>query len=54
MITVLDQQAVSTTVAIHEPFAAHDQWTSLSDLGDQFCRRDRKLRVIGKLEKLLV
>ena len=28
---------VSTTVATHEPFATHNQWTSLSDLGDQFC-----------------
>ena len=26
-----------STVAIHEPFATHNQWTSLSDLGDQFC-----------------
>ena len=26
-----------STVAILEPFATHHQWTSLSDLGDQFC-----------------
>ena len=30
---------VSTTVAIHQPFSAHNQWTSLSELGDQFCLR---------------
>ena len=26
-----------TTVAIHKPFATHNQWTGLSDLRDQFC-----------------
>ena len=28
-----------STVAIHEPFAIHSQWTSLSNIGDEFCLR---------------
>ena len=34
---IFDPYSINCSSTIHEPFSAHNQWTSLSDVGDHLC-----------------